>query len=196
MSIQEEIRKTAAQLLAEDKADLVIGFGECLMPMRATPCFITNADDAQQLVWNSYCLNNLAVYLPKCFAPDPHAKEQPPPPKVAIVVKGCDGRSVVGLIKELQVPRENLVIIAAPCQGMLDADIAQELVGTNEIVCAEDGDSEVIITDETGKKTKFSREKLLAESCRFCTHRAAPVYDIAVGQLPQSGGALASDERF
>jgi ferredoxin len=196
MSIQEEIQKTAAQLLTEAKADIVIGFSVGSLPMRATPCFITEPDATKKLVWNSYCLNNLAVYLPRCFAPDPRAKEQPPPPKVAIVVKGCDGRSVVGLIKELQVPRENLVIIAAPCQGMLDADIVQELVGTNEIVCAEEGDSEVIITDETGKKTKFSREKLLAESCRFCTHRAAPVYDIAVGQLPQSEDALASDERF
>lgn len=196
MSIQEEIQKTAAQLLTEAKADIVIGFSAGSLPMRATPCFITKPDAANQLVWNSYCLNNLAVYLPRCFAPDPRVKEQPPPPKVAIVVKGCDGRSVVGLIKELQVPRENLVIIAAPCKGMLDADIAQELVGTNEIVCAEEGDSEVIITDETGKKTKFSREKLLAESCRFCTHRAAPVYDIAVGQLPQSEDALASDECF
>jgi ferredoxin len=79
---------------------------------------------------------------------------------------------------------------------MLDADIAQELVGTNEIVHSEEGDSEVIITDETGKKTKFSREKLLAESCRFCTHRAVPVYDIAVGQLPQSEDAFVRDERF
>jgi ferredoxin len=195
-SIQEEIRKMAAQLLAEDKAELVIGFGEGSMPMRATPCFITEPEAVDQLVWNSYCLNNLAVYLPKCFAPDPRAKEQKPPPKVAVILKGCDGRSAVGLIKEQQVPRENLVMIAAPCEGMLDAGIAQKLVGTNEIVCAEEGDGEVTITDETSKKTKFSREKLLAESCRFCTHRAAPVYDIAVGELPQSMDTLAPDDRF
>ncbi len=196
MSVQEEIRKTAAQLLAEAKADLVIGFGAGSLPMRTTPCFITEADAAQQLVWNSYCLNNLAVYLPKCFAPDPRLKEQKPPPKVAIIVKGCDGRSTVGLIKEQQVPRENLVIIAAPCEGMLDATVAQRLMEAKEIISAEERNGTVTIKDDTGKETKVDREKLLAEACRFCTHRAAPVCDITIGQLPQGENALVPDDRF
>jgi len=196
MAVEEEIRKTAAGLLAEGKADVVIGFGAGSLPMRATPCFITEPEAAQQLVWNSYCLNNLAVYLPGYFVPAPSLKEKKPAPKVAIVVKGCDGRSVVGLIKERQILRENLIIIAVPCEGMLDVDITQELVGTNEIACAQEKDGEVTITDEMGKKTKFSRKELLAESCRFCKHRVAPVYDIAVGELPQSKDALAPDDRF
>ncbi|MHC4593486.1 MAG: 4Fe-4S dicluster domain-containing protein [Planctomycetota bacterium] len=196
MSVQEEIRKTAAQLLAEAKVDLVIGFGAGSLPMRTTPCFITEADAAQQLVWNSYCLNNLAVYLPRCFAPDPRVKEQKPPPKVAIILKGCDGRSAVGLIKERQVSKENLVIIAAPCEGMLDVTIAQQLMGTNEIVSAEESDGTVTIKDERGKGKKFNREELLAEACRFCTHRAAPVCDVAIGELPQGPDALAPDGRF
>ena len=144
-SIQDEIRKTVGQLLTESKADLVIGFSESSLPMRATPCFITEAKSAQQLVWNSYCLNNLAVYLPRCFAPDLRLKEQKPPPKVAIILKGCDGRSAVGLLKEQQVPRENLTIITVPCEGMLDVTIAQQLVGTSEIVSAEERDGVVII---------------------------------------------------
>ncbi len=195
-AVEEEIRKTAAELLAEGKADVVIGFTAGSLPMRAAPCFITEPETAQQLVWNSYCLNNLAVYLPGYSASAPRSEEEKPAPKVAIVVKGCDGRSVVGLIKEKQILRENLIIIAAPCEGMLDADIAQELVGTNEIACAQEKDGEVTITDEMGKKTKFSRKELLAESCRFCKHRVATVYDIAVGELPQSKDALAPDDRF
>jgi ferredoxin len=195
-SIQEEIKKTAGQLLADGKVDLVIGFSEGLLPMRATPCFITGLESAKQLVWNSYCLNNLAVYLPKCFAPDPRLKEQKPPPKVAIILKGCDGRSTVGLIKEQQVPRENLVIIAAPCEGMLDVTVAQRLIGTKEIVSAEERNGTITIKDETGKETKLDREQVLAEACRFCTHRSAPVCDITIGQLPQAEDALAPDDRF
>jgi len=37
---------------------------------------------------------------------------------------------------------------------------------------------------------------LLAEACRFCTHRTAPISDITIGEPPQSDGPLASDERF
>ena len=195
-SIQDEIRKTAGQLLTEAKADMVIGFSASSLPMRTTPCFVTEADSAQQLVWNSYCLNNLAVYLSGCFAPDPRLKEQKPPPKVAIILKGCDGRSAVGLIKEQQVPRENLIMIAVPCEGMVDVTVAQQLVGTGEIVSAEERDGIVIIRDDTGKKAEFRRDKLLAEACRFCTHRSAPVSDITIGQLPQDQDALAPDDRF
>ena len=82
-TVQEELRKKAAELLEKGEADLVIGFEKGSLPMTATPCFITKPDEAQRLVWNSYCLNNLAVYLTKCFTPDPRLKEQPPPPKVA-----------------------------------------------------------------------------------------------------------------
>ena len=195
-SVQDEIRKTAAQLLSEGKADTVIGFAQATLPMRTTPCFVTEPDAAQQLVWNSYCLNNLAVYLPRCFATDPHAKEPPPPPKVAIIVKGCDGRSAVGLIKELQAPRENLIIIAAPCNGMIDAAAAQRLVGAAEIVDAEEADDSVTVKDDTGKETRLDRQELLAEACRFCTHRTAPVRDIEIGELPAEEIAADSDDPY
>ncbi len=195
-SIQEVIRKTAADLLKEGKVDLVIGFAEGSLPMRATPLFVTKPEDAEKLVWNSYCTNNLAVYLPVCFRPDPRLREQPPPPKVALIVKGCDGRSVLGLIKEHQLPRENLVIIAAPCDGMLDADIAETLLGTGEVLSVKESDDTVTIQGDGGKETKLDRQKLLAEACRFCTHRTAPVYDIAVGDLSQGDNALAPDDRF
>ncbi len=196
ISIQEEVQKTAAELLSQGKADLVIGFGEATLPMRATPCFVTKPESARRLVWNSYCTNNLAVYLPRCFTPDPRLKEPPPPPKVAIIAKGCDGRSAVGLIKERQVPRENLIIVAAPCDGMLDAALAQRLLGMNEILAAEEADGTVTIKDDTGKETKFKRDDLLAEACRFCTQRVAAVYDTAVGERPKDGVVSPTDDPF
>jgi ferredoxin len=138
----------------------------------------------------------LAVYLPRYFAGDPRLKEPPPPPKVAIIVKGCDGRSVVGLIKEQQVPRENLTIIAAPCKGMLDVTIAERLMGTEEILSVEEQDETVTIRDDAGKETKFDRAQLLAEACRFCTHRTAPVFDKSIGQPGEDHAPLAPDDRF
>ena len=195
-SIQDEIRKTSAQLLAEGKADLVIGFAQGTLPMRTTPCFITEPDAAQQLVWNSYCLNNLAVYLPGFFKVNPHAKDPSPPPKVAVTVKGCDGRSTVELIKEHQVPRENIIIIGTPCAGMLDAEVAQRAIGTDEITGVEENGDTVTIKDETGKETKLSRNELLAEACRFCTHRTASVRDITIGEPAQEQSAPGGDDGF
>lgn len=194
-SVQEDIRKTAADLLSSGKADIVIGFGEGSLPMRATPCFVTDPEAAQKLVWNSYCSNNLAVYLPRLFARDPRVKNPPPPPKVAIIVKGCDGFSAAGLIKERQAPRDNLIIIAAPCKGMLDAARAQKLLGTDEIAAVEESNGTVTITSDSGKESKVDRDELLAEACRFCTKKTATIYDVAVGELADDGAA-APDESF
>jgi ferredoxin len=77
---------------------------------------------------------------------------------------------------------------------MLDPNIAQRLLGGNEILAAQGADGTVTIKDETGKETKLSRDKVLAEACRFCTHRVAPVYDIAVGDLPEEENASAADD--
>ncbi len=102
----------------------------------------------------------------------------------------------MGLIKEKQVPKENLLIVAAPCDGMLDAELAQQLIGQSQIVSAEERDGTVTIKDDTGKQTKFDRKELLAEACRFCTHRDAPVSDITIDKLPKSSNPLASNDRF
>ncbi len=96
--IQAELRKAAAELLDQGKVDVIIGFREGTRPLSASPCFIKEADRAADLVWNPFCTANLAAYLPRLFTPDPRVKEPPPQPKVAIICKGCDGRSVVGLV--------------------------------------------------------------------------------------------------
>jgi len=88
-NLLKEMRATAQSLFEEDKVDLIIGFEEGSLPLRATPYFIRNGEEAERLTWNSSCENNLAVYLPK-------KKE-----RVGIIAKGCDSRSIVGNRKRL-----------------------------------------------------------------------------------------------
>ena len=40
--------------------------------------------------------------------------------KVAIVAQGCVSRSIVGLIKENQIKREQVYILGVPSPGMVD----------------------------------------------------------------------------
>lgn len=104
----KKIQDIARKLLKEKKADVVIGFEKGTLPLYATPCFIKSPDQAGRLTWNSFCGNNLANYLPK-------RKN-----KIGIVAKGCDSRSIVVLIQENQIKREQLYIIGIPCEGMTD----------------------------------------------------------------------------
>ena len=185
--IQADLRKAAAELLDQGKVDVVIGFREGTRALRASPCLIKEADRAADLVWNPFCSVNLAAYLPRLFAPDPRLKEPPPPPK------GCDGRSVVGLVKERKVPRDNVVIIAAPCEGMVDSDAVDERLDGAEAVAAGVSGEKIEVTDGAGKKHRMNREEVLPGSCRECAVRSAPVHDILVGEAAAGPAGAASD---
>jgi hypothetical protein len=88
--VSKQIREVARKLFEENKVDLIIGFEDGSLPLRATPCFIRRGQDTDRLVWNSFCENNLATYLHKRRG------------RLGIVAKGCDSRSIVAFLKEKQ----------------------------------------------------------------------------------------------
>jgi len=109
---QEEIRKKAAELLESGEVAMVIGYGAGSLPHRTMPIFIEKPDQAEKLVLNEFCNNNLSVYLSRL-------KDLG---KLAIVAKPCDVRTIVGLINEKQIERDQLHIISFSCSGVKDKD--------------------------------------------------------------------------
>jgi len=165
----KEIRGVARKLFEEDKVDLIIGFEEGSLPLRATPCFIRSGKETGRLVWNSSCENNLAVYLPK--------KQE----RVGIISKGCDSRSIVGLLQERQIKRENLVIIGVPCQGMIDRKKIEEKLQGKEIKEAYEKQKAIILRG-SGFEKEARKSDCLQDSCITCTHRNPVLYDILIGE--------------
>ena len=164
-----QIQEAAKKLFEDNKVDLIIGFEKGSLPLRATPCFIRSAEDTGRLVWNSGCGNNLAAYVPA------HNTD-----RIGIIVKGCDSRSVVGLIKEQQIERDRIVIIGVACTGMIDSKLVEEKLAGREALSAEDG-SESITFKGSGFEDKIKKSDLLDESCTFCKHRNPAVCDIMIG---------------
>lgn len=117
----------------------VIGYEAGSLPKRTRPCFISDPKEAPRLVWNEYCSSSLPKYLIGC-------KD-----KVGVVVKGCDGRALVELLKERQVNRENVVVVAPDCPGILRAS-------------------------GTGKGS----DEILARYCERCISPVSPLFDIRV----------------
>lgn len=109
--MENQIRKIARELLQSKKAGVIIGYGETDIAGRVAPIFVTNEKDTDRLVWNSRCWYNLARYLRK---PEVKSKGRP-----AVVMKGCDIRSIVGLVSENQLKREDVTVIGVPCSGMV-----------------------------------------------------------------------------
>jgi formate dehydrogenase subunit beta len=164
-----EIRATARKLLHDKKVQVVIGFERGSMPLRSRPCFARKEEDAARLVWDGFCQNALAAYLPK-------RKE-----RAAIVAKGCDSRAVVELIKEKQVQRDQLILIGVPCRGMIDRSRVEALVVPRRILQAEEQE-DLLILKGSGFEETLSRSDFLHDSCKTCTHPNPVFHDVLVGQ--------------
>jgi len=194
--IATEIRDAARRLLSEGEVDLVIGYAKGTLPLTSRPCFVDSADGVDRLTWDSFCLNNLAVYLPRYFQKDPRPPRgtPPPPPRIGVVVKGCDLHSVLGLISEHQIPRENVVIVGVCCAGMIDAAKAAAAVNGQAIASGqEDADGKNLqVTTLGGESKSLDKAALLADACLECERAKPKGADMVVVGAVQS----ASSARF
>jgi ferredoxin len=166
--IQEKIREKAKELLSNKTVDLVIGFGEWTLPLRTTPIFIRTPEGAEDLVWNSFCENNLAIYLHK-FSQF----------KVGIVVKGCDARSIIALSLEKRFKPDQLFLIGVPCQRMVDRRRVKKAVKGEILRAHEQGDQ--IIVEGEDFNTTLKRDDFLYPSCQVCTHRTPMGTNVLIG---------------
>jgi len=140
--IQQQIREYAKKLLNDKKVDLVIGYQDLGEPMLTEPAFIRDAKETDKLVWNQFCQNNLAKYL--------LGKKE----KIAIIARPDNVRSIVVLLNEQQLVRENLTII-----GVFSDD---DQSGENDMpqIC------DIIIGEKkslTAKEDKYAKIKELEQ---------------------------------
>jgi len=166
--IQQKIREKAKDLLAKKTVDLIIGFGEGSLPLRATPIFIRSPEEVDRLIWNSFCENNLATYLHK-FSQF----------KVGLMVKGCDARSITALSLEKRFKPGQLFLIGVPCQRMVDRRRVKKTVKGEILHAHEQGDQ--IIVEGEDFKTTLKRDDFLYPSCQGCIHRTPIHADVLVG---------------
>ena len=167
--LAEAIREEGKRLLESGEVDLVIGFTVGTLPLRAAPVFVRRAEDAERLVWNSFCENNLARYLR-----DIRDK------RVAVVAKGCDTRAIVALLNEHQLDRDKLHIIGVPCHGMVDRRIVARRAPAKVLAVREEG--EEIVAEGESFSIRLPRSQVLYRSCAACTHPNPVIYDILLGE--------------
>jgi len=107
----QELRDLASRLLGDGTVGVVVGYEEG--PRGVRPAFVTDAADADRLVFDRRCVQNLAVYL------SPRRGHLARLGKKAVVVKGCDARAVAGLLREKQIARQDVVVLGVRCGGVL-----------------------------------------------------------------------------
>jgi formate dehydrogenase (coenzyme F420) beta subunit len=206
-NVTRDIRRAVAGLFAEKKIDRFIGHEKGSVPPRSRPAFLARAEETERLVWDGFCSNNLAVYLPSIYLRQgPKKGNEPPLPRTGLLLKGCDMRSLVALAKEHQVPRESVVVVGVPCAGMVSLRKLSAAVGGEEIREAVEADGSVRVS-AGGRTVTLRREETLEDGCLSCRSPVPEGADVMIqaGARPAGDGgegiladfaALARTERW
>jgi len=183
-NIEQKLQSEAKALLESGKVDYIIGFEAGSLKFTTTPLITNNIADIDRLVINPFIVNNLSVYLTEVKG------------RVGIVVKGCDSRSIVTLIQDKQVAREDVVILGVPCPGIIDLSKVERLVGKDRDELDDitrDGDRVVITVD--GNETEFPTAEVLFDNCLGCEFPTPKEYDVLLDEFsPLVAGKAASQE--
>ncbi len=164
-SITAQLQERVRYLLTEGSVDLFLGYKQGSNPLRITPYVVQDATSVDKLIWNLGCVNNLVTTLPKYAA---H--------KVGILVKACDARSLIELLKLHQLKRENLYIIGVPCTGILDAaKVAEECPVASISTMTIQADQVVLVAGQS--VITRDRADLLVGKCQTCTTPLPAIYD-------------------
>jgi formate dehydrogenase subunit beta len=110
----DTIRAKARELLANGQVSCFIGYEQGSRG-RARPAFVYEPQDVDRLIWDERCVHNLVVYLHQFQSP---AKRGELPPRVGILVKPCDSRSLNVLFHEKQAERARTYVIGLTCEGV------------------------------------------------------------------------------
>lgn len=110
----EQIRDKARELLESKQISCFIGY-ERGTRGKTHPAFIYNPQEVGRLVWDESCTHNLTVYLHQFKNP---VKRGEPPPRVGILLKPCDTRSLNVLFHEKQIDRARVYVVGLACEGV------------------------------------------------------------------------------
>lgn len=176
------IRKIARGLLENQEVELVIGYERGSLPLRSTPCFARTPADVDRLIWDVTCENNLARFLRNRKG------------RTGIVVKGCDAGSLVSLIKENQLGRDQVYIIGVPCSGVIDRKKVLSILDGRDIKTVEELESSLILAGH-GYEAKIQKEEVLYSACKTCRSKNPVIYDALAAEPIGTGDALSEYER-
>ena len=173
MNILEELKSAIKAKLPE--LDMVIGWEQGYDALHATPMFMRTEADVDNLLWGPLNVQNNATYLTGLKGK-----------KVGVVVKGCDSRSIVELLQEGLLVREDITIFGAPCSGTLDLTKVRRQAGDlAKVREAKLGQDTLELTLADGETKSLNLDSVKFDKCGRCRFHNAVLSDVFVGdKLP------------
>ncbi|MFX0117151.1 MAG: hypothetical protein ACFFB3_21575, partial [Candidatus Hodarchaeota archaeon] len=104
-----EIRKKVEDLFKNDEIEVMLAYLKEPSTGEVKAAVFKKNDTLKNLVFDERCLQNLVNYLPTLTA---RYK------KIGILLKGCDGRSLVTQLVEHRINKNQIVAIGVGCEGV------------------------------------------------------------------------------
>ncbi|GAB1409912.1 hypothetical protein MASR1M90_10660 [Desulfovibrionales bacterium] len=168
--------------------ECVIGWEQGYDPLHATPLFIRTEADLDRLIIGPLAVHNLATYLTAYKGK-----------KIGVVVKGCDSRSVIELLNENLISRDDLVIFGLCCDGVVSQrKIRAALPADPGFVEAVDISANGLKITVAGQTALLNMTDILADKCRTCQYPNALISDVLIGEERKSAPetSLACQDEF
>ena len=184
-NIESKLREEANRLLLEKKVDVIIGYEKGTLPLTATPCFIATQEEADKLVFNELCTQNLAKFVHDLITQHKNSQKRVKPEDrkkkiIGVVARGCTTRSLIIHLQERQYERDEVYIIGVPCEGYIDRkNLAKSLSGA-EILDGELAGGQIKIKTAAGDKV-IAVKDIVADNCRVCRFNNPIISDIMIG---------------
>jgi formate dehydrogenase subunit beta len=160
----KKMREIANRLLQDRQVDVVIGYERGSLPLRSAPSFARTPEEVEKLIWDATCENNLARFV--------RGRDG----RMAIVTKGCDAASLISLIKEKQLDRDQVYIIGVPCNGVIDRKKLARLLDGREILEVNETDATLTLVGN-GFELEVENSELFYDACKSCRQRNPAIYD-------------------
>lgn len=157
-NITEIIRNKSKALLENKQVEAVLGFSRGTLPMARRPFLARTPQQAEHLCWDSFCLMNLAKFIPTDFEG-----------KIAVIAKGCDWRNLFVHQQEGRIDlKDKVMVLGVICEGMLDPEKISVAAGGMERILDIACEDSMINVQLVDGELQLEKETLYRQACLEC----------------------------
>ena len=184
------------QLIIDKNILFLIGYGAGINSYTTVPILLKGEIDCSSLVYNCFCDHNLNTYLIDTYN---MMLQYDKTGTIGIMVKPCDGKAIVEILRENKIPRDKIVVVSLPCEGIIDSKkvFLHKSDETDSLISIEYNNINSILHFDSGD-IKLDSCLISENKCLRCKLAKAPIYDCLLGEVspPVIGDALISSDDF
>jgi len=186
----DDVKKAMRESLSSGAVRTFIGWEQGSNSFRARPAFFRNPDEADGAIFSPAC----SPCLVRMVIEDLHYPLDGPDDRrpLGIILRGCDDKGIIELIKDRRICREDVVIIGVDCPGVVDWKKARGHLENEGISYDDLVNGELIWKDRkvalktSEKEINFNPEKILMSKCLECEGHTPRIYNVLIGEEDKS----------